>query len=106
MGNSRYTTHRQHPIYGKINASDPQNITVAARNERTGQTKTAAIGSSAWFSIDADYADYLANGSSPWVADGDEVSLIVQDKTGMKETSMITIDLKQDRQEVNLSSNL
>lgn len=107
LGFSRYSTHRLHPIYGKINVSGPKNVTVTARNERTGQIKTASTGSSAWFGFDADYADYLANRSSPWVSGGDKVSLVVQyNNNEIMNTSMITIDIKQDRQEVNLSSYL
>jgi hypothetical protein len=94
-GFARYTTYRLHPIFGKINASDPRNITITARNERTGQIKAVPSGSSGHFSIDADYSDYLANKSAPWVEDGDKVTITVKSAK-----LNVTINLEANKQEV------
>ncbi len=101
MGFAQYTTHRLHPIFGRVNVTDAENvdITITATNERTGQAKTAEPSSEGWFSFDADYADYLANGTAPWVADGDAVKVEVRDAEGRQNSSAITIDLIEGAQD-------
>jgi hypothetical protein len=104
MGFAQYTTHRLHPIFGKINTTDAENIdiTITATNERTGQTKTAEPSSEGSFSFDADYADYLANSTAPWVADGDTVKIEAKDAAGRQGNNTITIDMAEDGQEVGV----
>jgi hypothetical protein len=98
-GFSEYATHKLHPIYGNLNISNTRNVTIEAKNERTGQIKTAKPGSFGTFSIDADYADYLENKAAPWIADGDNITLTLKDDSGKKETWTETIDMKLDEQE-------
>lgn len=105
------TTHRLHPLIGRLNSSDPLNATVTAINERTGQAKTTRPGSSGLFSIDGNFTDYLAldedggieDGSMmPWVAQGDNVSIRAADGSGVKNGTAITIDLGSDRQSIGI----
>jgi hypothetical protein len=103
MGLSQFTTHLLHPIYGKINATNASDFMVTATNERTGQSKTARAGGEGWFSIDADYADFLANGSAPWVADGDMVRLEAEDGEGMRASDTVIVSLAERRQNVSLN---
>jgi hypothetical protein len=104
MGFAQYTTHRLHPIFGRVNAKDAENndITIAAVDERTGQTKTAEPSSEGWFSFDASYADYLADSAAPWVADGDAVKVEVRDAAGRQNSSAITIDLTEGAQDAGI----
>jgi hypothetical protein len=104
LGFTQYTTHRLHPIFGKVNVTDAENanITITATNERTGQVKIANAGSEGSFSFDADYADYLANGTAPWVADGDAVRVEARDAVDRQGNSTIMIDMAEDGQEVEV----
>lgn len=103
FGFSEYTTHLLHPIYGQINATNVSEIIVTATNERTGQSKTARAGLEGWFSFDADYADFLANGSAPWVEDGDRLRLAAEDGAGRKASATVIVDLAEKRQNVSLN---
>ncbi len=100
------TTHKLHPLVGRHNSSDPQNATVTAINERTGQAKITRPGSNGLFSIDGDFADYLAsdeaNGVMPWVEEGDSVILEATHIAGTKNSTTVTIDLSKDRQGIGI----
>ncbi len=104
MGFAQYTTHRLHPLFGRVNATDSGNIdiTITATNERTGQTKTAEPSSEGWFSFDASYADYLSDSTSPWIADGDSMRIEAKNAAGRQNSSDITIDMAEDGQEVGV----
>ncbi|VVB72907.1 Uncharacterised protein [uncultured archaeon] len=102
IGFSGYTSHRLHPIFGRINDADPANITIIAASERTGQEKTVKISSDGWYWLDANYSDYLADGSAPWVADGDKLRLLARDANGQERNGTIQINLTEDRQEADL----
>lgn len=106
MGFAQYTTHRLHPIYGRVNATDSESIdiTITATNERTGQTKIAEPSSEGSFSFDASYADYLANSTAPWVADGDIVKVEAKDAAGRQGNNTITIDMAEDGQEIEVTA--
>jgi len=101
-GFSAYSTLRLHPLFGRINSTDARNATVTAVNMRTGQRKMERASFDGWFSLDADYADYLADRKSPWVADGDRVLLSAGTDPGEGNASTISIDLKSERQRVDL----
>lgn len=111
-GFSGFMTQRLHPIFGRLNITDSAaaalatNITLTATNERTGQVKMARVASNGFYSVDANYTDYLANSDAPWVADGDRVRLEVKqdmDKSHERDNStVLSIDLSRDRQETNL----
>jgi len=113
-GFSGFMTQRLHPVFGRLNISDSAakaaNITLTATNERTGQVKVARVASNTFYSVDANYTDYLANSDAPWVADGDRVKLEMKldMKRDMNESqergnsTVLSIDLSQDRQEANL----
>jgi hypothetical protein len=103
LGFSQYTAALLHPIFGQINATNASGIRVTATNERTGESKTAVAGAEGWFSIDADYADLLANASAPWVANGDRVRLEAEDKANRKANSTVVVDLAEERQNASLS---
>jgi hypothetical protein len=110
IGFSEYTTHRLHPIFGKINDSEGKDmgtsnagLAIVATNERTGQTKKADPNSEGWFSIDASYADYMANTSAPWVADGDKVKLSARNAIGKENSTEILINMTADRQEADIN---
>jgi hypothetical protein len=101
-GFSEYTVHRLHPIFGRVNAPDLRNTTATARNERSGESKMAELNSTGWFSVDADYADYLANSTAPWVRDGDRVRLEVRDSSGRRISTALTVEIAQEGQDVGL----
>ncbi len=103
LGFSEYTTHKLHPIIGRVSGNGT-NITITATNQRSGQMKTTAPVAGGWFSIDADYADYLANSSHPWVAAGDKVLLEAKDAGGNVTSTELLIDMTLDRQEVEMNS--
>jgi hypothetical protein len=110
IGFSEYRTHRLHPIFGKIDDSEGKDmgvsnagLAIVATNERTGLTKKADPSSQGWFSIDASYADYMANSSAPWVADGDRVKLSAKNMLGKENSTEILINLTAGRQEANIS---
>ena len=100
MGFSEYTTNKLHPIIGRVNATDPANITITATNERTGEVKTADPSSSGWFSIDCDFADYLASSTAPWIANGDNVKVMAKDAAGDTNSSVVVANLTTDRQDI------
>ena len=104
MGFAQYTTHRLHPLFGRVNATDAGNIdiTITATNERTGQTKTVEPSSEGWFSFDARYADYLADSITPWAADGDTVKIEARDAAGRQSSNTTAIDMAEDGQEVGV----
>ncbi|HUI40079.1 MAG TPA: hypothetical protein VLY86_04070 [Methanothrix sp.] len=85
------------------NATAATKFTVTATNERTSQVKTAETSADGWFSVDANYADYLADSKTAWVSNGDRVRLEVSDETGGSKSSEILVDLGKDRQEVDLN---
>jgi hypothetical protein len=111
-GFSGFMTQRLHPIFGRLNITDPYsaatpaNITLTATNERTNQMKVARVASSGFYSVDANYTDYLANSGAPWVADGDkvrlEMKLDMSESQGSGNSTVLSIDLSKDRQEANL----
>lgn len=85
------------------NATTTIKFTVTATNERTSQVKVAEMSADGWYSVDANYADYLANSKAPWVSSGDKVRLEVRDETGRSKSTEILVDLGKDSQEVDLS---
>ncbi len=109
-GFSGFMTQRLHPIFGRLNITDPAakaaNITLTATNERTGQVKVAKVASNTFYSVDANYPDYLANRDAPWVADGDRVKLEMKLDMNKSQkpgnSTVLSIDLSQDRQKANL----
>lgn len=108
MGFSEYTTNKLHPIFGKVNATanatSNANITITATNERTGQKKVSEPSSEGWFSFDADFVDYLANNTAPWVADGDSVKVEAKaedsEGAGVQNSTAVIVNLTEDRQEI------
>ncbi len=97
-----------HPIFGKVNSTmvdltNDGNVVIAATNQRTGQEKTANTTADGWFSLDADYEDYLANSSAPWVANGDRIKLAVLDKGTIVSEADLNIDMAEDKQESKFS---
>ncbi len=104
-GFSGYTTHRRHPIFGRVNATQDANDVayITATNERTGQEKTEKTTSEGWFSIDADYSDYLANSSAPWVADGDRIRLEASNGAGVVGSTNVTVNMTENEQEARLT---
>ena len=107
-GFSGFTAPRLHPIFGRINftnlTTSNSNITIVARNERTGQEKAAGVASDGFYSLDADFPDYLADPTAPWVAQGDRVKLEMRGTEDADSTnaSIISINLSEERQEANL----
>ncbi|HUI39968.1 MAG TPA: hypothetical protein VLY86_03510 [Methanothrix sp.] len=77
-------------------------FTVTATNERTSQVKTAEISTDGWFSVDANYVDYLADSKAPWVSTGDRLRLDVMDESGRSKSTEILVDLSKDSQEKDL----
>jgi hypothetical protein len=111
QGFSAFFAPRLHPISGSIGSIKPANfapgnITIIAKNERTGQEKTAKIASGGFYSLDADYQDYLANNTAPWVANGDLVRLVLSlgpgDKNSTIET-VLSVNLSEEKQEANFN---
>ncbi len=98
------TTHRLHPVIGRVKSSDPRSATITAINTRTGQAKTTRAGSNGLFCIDGDFVDCLGcDGGDcmmPWVADGDNVSIEAKDVSGAKNSKTIIIDLSKEKQSV------
>jgi len=107
QGFSGFTMPGLHPIFGRVNASITNstsfNFTIIARNERTVQEKTARVASHGFYSLDANFLDYLANRTAPWVAEGDQVKLVMreQGKANSTATAILSINLSEERQEVN-----
>jgi hypothetical protein len=108
-----FTAPRLHPIFGRINSSStnysPTNslsskITITAQNERTGQQKLANLASDGFYSLDANFLDYLDDHTAPWVAQGDRVKLELRDLGEANSTTaaIVSINLSENRQEVNL----
>jgi hypothetical protein len=100
------TTHKLHPLVGRLSSSNPLNATETAINERTGQAKITRPGSNGLFSIDGNFADYLdsdeTDGMMPWVADRDNVTIEATDISGAKNSTTVTIDLSKDRQSIGI----
>lgn len=97
-----------HPVFGRVNSTtvdlmDDGNVVIAATNQRTGREKTAKATADGWFSLDADYEDYLANSSAPWVANGDRIKLAVLDKGTIVSETNLNIDMAEDKQEAKFS---
>jgi hypothetical protein len=111
QGFSAFFAPRLHPISGSIGSIKPANftpgnITIIAKNERTGQEKAAKIASSGLYSLDADYRDYLANNAAPWVANGDLVRLVLSLGPGDKKSTIATVlsvNLSEEKQEANFN---
>lgn len=78
-------------------------ITVMAENQRTGQKKTAKATSEGWFSLDADYVDFLAESTAPWVANNDRITLSILDGGRTISRSNLTINLSEEKQEVRFA---
>jgi hypothetical protein len=78
-------------------------ITVMAENQRTGQKKTAKATSEGWFSLDADYVDFLAESTAPWVANNDRITLSILDGGRTISRSNLTINLAEEKQEVRFA---
>jgi hypothetical protein len=74
-----------------------------AENQRTGQKKTAKATADGWFSLDADYEDFLAEGTAPWVANNDRITLSILDDDRTISRSNLTINLAAAKQEVRIS---
>ena len=113
QGFSGFTTPRLHPIFGRINSSSTNstssnstsaNITIIAQNARTGQQKLAKLASDGYYSLDADFLDYLANRTAPWVAQGDQVKLEMRGPGDANRTisAILSINLSENWQEINL----
>ena len=108
QGFSGFTAPRLHPIFGRINftniTTSNSDITIVARNERTGQEKAAVVASDGFYSLDADFPDYLADPAAPWVTQGDQVKLEMRGTEDADSTnaSIISINLSEERQEANL----
>lgn len=97
-----------HPVFGKVNSTmvdltDEGNAVIAATNQRTGREKTAKVTADGWFSLDADYEDYLANTSAPWVANGDRIKLAMLDRGTIVSEANLNIDMAEDKQEAKFS---
>lgn len=95
MGLSGFVTRRLHPIYGRVSLTGVHNVTAA--NERTGQRKEASATADGWFSIDADYDDYMANSTSPWISEGDRVLL---EADGTRVTLEVEMELDGQRADI------
>ncbi len=102
-GFSGFATMRLHPIFGKLGTMNlsANDISLTATNERTNQVKTAKVTSNGFYSVDASYADYLANPKEPWAADGDRVKLEMFEGESPGNSTVLTVDLSKDRQEAN-----
>jgi hypothetical protein len=59
--------------------------------------------SEGWFSFDADYLDYLTNSTAPWIADGDRVRLEIIEGARKGNSTVILVNMAENRQEANLS---
>jgi len=102
MGFSEYTTHQLHTIYGMVTAPDPRNTTVVATNLRTGQRKSAHLSSEGYFSLDANFEDYLNDSTAPWVMNGDKIILKAQDLSRRENATSLVVDMSTDRQEATI----
>ena len=106
-GSSGFTAARLHPVFGRINSSinnsTSSGFTIIAHNERTGQQKTARVASKGFYSLDANYLDYLANRTAPWVAQGDllKLEMMGEGEANGTKAAILSINLSEDRQEVN-----
>lgn len=98
LGFTEYTTHKLHPIYGRVNSTNVAGVTINATNLRTGQVKTVNAATGGWYSFDADYVDYLTNSTAPWVATGETVHLVAKDTSGNSNSTDLIIDMSSDRQ--------
>jgi hypothetical protein len=94
-GFSEYTTHRVHAIYGRVLNGEGALVTVT--NTRTGGSKQSVV-ASGYYSVDGDFLDYLANDTSPWVADGD-ILLIEAVKDQNIGNTTLTVNMSMDKQQ-------
>ena len=86
-----------------VDLTDEGNVVIAATNQRTGREKTANTTADGWFSLDADYEDYLANSSAPWVANKDRIKLAMLDRGKIISEAHLNIDMAEDKQEAKFS---
>jgi hypothetical protein len=103
-GFSGYATVRRHPIFGRLGTTNLKDadVTLTAANERSNQVKTARVTTNGFYSVDANYIDYLANPAAPWVSDGDRVKLETFEGQSPGNSTVLSVDLSKDRQESNL----
>lgn len=103
-GFSGYATVRLHPIFGRLGTTNLKDadVTLTAANERSNQVKTARVATNGFYSVDANYIDYLANPKAPWVSDGDRVKLEMFGGQSPGNSTVLSVDLSKDRQEANL----
>ncbi|MEA1865919.1 MAG: dockerin type I domain-containing protein [Euryarchaeota archaeon] len=94
-GFSEYTTHKIHTVYGRVLNGGGALATVT--NARTGESKQSVV-ASGYYSVDGDFLDYLANDTSPWVADGDIV-LIEAVKDQNRGNTTLIVDMRMDKQQ-------
>jgi hypothetical protein len=103
-GFSGYATGRLHPIFGRLGTTNLKDadVTLTAANERSNQVKTARVTTNGFYSVDANYIDYLANPAAPWVSNGDRVKLEMFRGQSPGNSTVLSVDLSKDRQEANL----
>ena len=103
-GFSGYATGRLHPIFGRLGTTNLKNadLTLTAANERSNQVKTARVATNGFYCVDANYIDYLANPTAPWVLNGDRVLLEMFEGQSPGNSTVLAVDLSKDRQEANL----
>ncbi|MCK5108826.1 MAG: hypothetical protein KAR25_03965, partial [Methanosarcinales archaeon] len=94
-GFSEYTTHKIHTVYGRVLNGGGALVTVT--NARTGGFKQSVV-ASGYYSVDGDFLDYLANDTSPWVADGDILLIEAVKDQNMGNTTLI-VDMSMDKQQ-------
>ena len=103
-GFSGYATGRLHPIFGRLETTNLKNaiVTLNAANERSNQVKTARVATNGFYCVDANYIDYLANPTAPWVLNGDKVKLEMFEGQSPGNSTILSVNLSKDRQEANL----
>jgi hypothetical protein len=72
------------------------------QNERTNETKTSMLSSEGYFSVDANFSDFMANPASPWIAENDTLIVEARDSMGTNSTTKFPVNMCFDRQEVGL----
>jgi hypothetical protein len=62
------------------------------------------VASNGFYSLDANFLDYLADRTAPWVAEGDRVKLEMmgQGEANSTMAAVLSINLSEDRQEVKI----
>ena len=94
-GFSECTTHKVHTVYGRV--LNGGGVLVTVTNTRTGASKQSVV-ASGYYSVDGDFLDYLANDTSPWVADGDILLIEAVKDQNMGNTTLI-VDMSMDKQQ-------